>query len=259
MATISVSAYNLIPCVSGIYVLENLFNGKKYIGQSVNIRRRILAHCRHKRNSNSAIGRAIIKYGTDSFTFTLLQECDKDSLNTLETFWIDKYSTIAPNGYNLVSGGSSRHIISDETKVKMSQSHLGHKRTKESIEKQRQKTIGIKRSEETLIKMSAWQKGIPKPESAERLRRLRKGVTSPNKGVPMLEHVKAALISSRLNKPATWRFKPLLRSDGVLFESIQAAAIAINAHRTTIMKHLSGRLKTVHGYTFSREVEPSQL
>ena len=65
MATITASAYNaktinLIPKnVMGIYCIKNKENGKLYIGQSIDVRRRVMAQFRWNKNINSAIGRAI--------------------------------------------------------------------------------------------------------------------------------------------------------------------------------------------------------
>lgn len=261
MAIIPVSAYNSLPkLITGIYCITNVINGKKYVGQSIDIRRRLLAHCRSKRKSNSAIGRAIIKYGLDAFTVEILATCDRDGLGALEKFYIDELNTVAPDGYNLVSGGNVRTKISDETRVRMSKSHIGKVRSLESIEKQRQKTIGIKRSPETLIKMSAWQKGKPKTEEfIEKMRKSLKGRISPNKGRKANPEAVAKMIAKKIGAEAPWRWVQLIRSDGAIFKSIIEAALSIGVHRTTILKHLAGKLKTVHGYTFTRGGVSSQL
>lgn len=55
MATISVYAYNFIPKnLIGIYSILNIQNGKRYIGQSIDIRKRISAHFRSNRRSKTA-------------------------------------------------------------------------------------------------------------------------------------------------------------------------------------------------------------
>ena len=260
MATIAASAYNLIPKnLIGIYSILNTQNGKRYIGQSVDIKKRIYAHFRPNRRSKTAIGRAVLKYGEESFKIEILKLCEKDSLNRLEIFYVNKFNSLSPKGYNLVHGGSSRQSISDETRSRMSKSHIGHVRTRESIEKQRQKTIGIKRSAETLEKMSAWQIGVPKTkEFVEKMKKALKGRKAPNKGKKMLDEQKEKIRLSKAGKPATWRWVSVIRNDGMVFKSIDEAANYTKAHRITILKHLAGKLKTVRGYTFIRGGVPSQ-
>jgi hypothetical protein len=62
---------------------------------------------------------------------------------------------------NLTNGGDGRcgSITSEETKIKLSISNTGKKRTQESIEKVRLIHIGSKRSEESKRKMSEAKKG----------------------------------------------------------------------------------------------------
>lgn len=82
----------------GIYKIENLINGKIYIGQSIDIERRWKEHCS---KNKSLIGRAITKFGQENFSFEILEECEKNSLNKKEIFYIQKFNSLVPNGYNV--------------------------------------------------------------------------------------------------------------------------------------------------------------
>lgn len=84
----------------GIYKIENLLNHKVYIGQSINIEKRWKEHCRA--SSHSIIAKAIRKYGKQNFSFQVLEECSKESLNKKEEEYIKKYNSIIPNGYNII-------------------------------------------------------------------------------------------------------------------------------------------------------------
>ena len=76
----------------GIYCIENIINGKKYIGQSVNLRRRILEHCNKLesgKDSSVALQNAYNKYGVNNFIFYVLEECREDELDEREIFFIN--------------------------------------------------------------------------------------------------------------------------------------------------------------------------
>jgi len=84
--------------MTGIYKITNLFNGKSYIGQAVDIKRRWTEHKSHSFlpdhiSYNYAIHRAIRKYGIESFSFEVLEECSESTLNEREIFWIVKFNT----------------------------------------------------------------------------------------------------------------------------------------------------------------------
>lgn len=86
--------------ITGIYCITNTLNNKKYIGQSIDIENRWKQHCNSSSKGTMRISRAIKKYGKESFTFKLLHECEESLLNKLELYFITKYETIAPKGYN---------------------------------------------------------------------------------------------------------------------------------------------------------------
>lgn len=91
----------------GIYQIKNLVNGKVYIGQSRNIASRWNRHRTDYRKIDSAIYRAIRKYGLENFEFSVLEECSIEQLDEREIYWIkEKNSYKSIYGYNLTEGGS---------------------------------------------------------------------------------------------------------------------------------------------------------
>lgn len=76
---------------------------KSYIGQSVDIYRRYKEH--KTRDENSLFHRMLKHYGFWNFDFEVVEECDKDELDEKEKYYIKKYNTLYPNGYNLTPGG----------------------------------------------------------------------------------------------------------------------------------------------------------
>lgn len=94
----------------GIYKIENLINGKIYIGQSVCIEKRWQFHKREGRNlpkgeKSAPIHKAIHKYGIENFKFSIVEECDKSLLDDRECYWIRTYDCYN-NGYNATIGGN---------------------------------------------------------------------------------------------------------------------------------------------------------
>ena len=67
----------------GIYKIENLINGKKYIGQSIDIETRWAEHKRINERSLETIKQkyplylAFKKYGLENFSFEVLEICSK--------------------------------------------------------------------------------------------------------------------------------------------------------------------------------------
>lgn len=93
----------------GIYKITNTINGKCYIGQSINIERRIKEHLRDFTKFDYAIYVAMRKYGVDNFTFDTIHECKREELDELEIEYIDKLRSYIrfenSNGYNETLGG----------------------------------------------------------------------------------------------------------------------------------------------------------
>lgn len=81
----------------GIYKITNKLNGKSYIGQSIHCDKRFDEHCSGKKQF---IDETIQLEGKENFTFELLEECEKDQLNEREDYYIAKYNTMFPSGYN---------------------------------------------------------------------------------------------------------------------------------------------------------------
>ena len=108
-----------------VYCIENLENGKKYIGQTTrDLSERFREHCGNSGTSVSPkLKNAIKKYGKDCFCVEVMwesMECTQAELDCKEIELIEQIGTLHPNGYNLTRGGSGgRH--SDETKKLLSE------------------------------------------------------------------------------------------------------------------------------------------
>lgn len=153
-----------------IYCYQQKENGKCYIGLTTNEKERKRSHIKaaFKENVNNKFYNALRKYGIDSFEYSIIETIEADTkqelmnlLNEREILIISQYDSVL-NGYNICSGGggSAGHIVSDETKKKLSEAakghkhNLGRKHSEESKELIRMKKIGIKATEETKLKQS---------------------------------------------------------------------------------------------------------
>lgn len=83
-------------------------NGKIYIGQSVDIKRRMYEHNNTNRPNNIyPCDKAIKKYGKIT-KIKILEETSPDKLNEKEKYWINFYNSNDKNvGYNLTPGGNN--------------------------------------------------------------------------------------------------------------------------------------------------------
>lgn len=112
---------------SGIYCLINIKNGKRYVGSSKNIAKRIWEHranLRHNSHDNRHLQNAWNKYGEKCFDFFVLEKCNIEELIEREQFYID---TLKPE-YNQIFK-IVKPEYTEETRKKMSESRkLGFER-----------------------------------------------------------------------------------------------------------------------------------
>jgi len=114
-----------------VYLITNSVNGKRYVGQTSQTLtqrwkdHRTHGHCRYLHN-------AIQKYGKENFIVEPICEVSTRELaNELEKEYIERYRTLAPNGYNLELGGDAKgsclvgRKLSEETKRKLSNALKG--------------------------------------------------------------------------------------------------------------------------------------
>lgn len=111
----------------GIYKITNKINGHCYIGQSINLEKRLASHFTNAYNCNSVeynkvLYAAIRKYGKENFSAEILELCEQEQLDEREIFWINYYDSYH-NGYNATEGGEhgSRASGEDHHKHKLTE------------------------------------------------------------------------------------------------------------------------------------------
>lgn len=159
--------------MTGIYKIENLVNGKVYIGQAVDIGNRCKNHKKALKNNvhiNKHLQNSWNKYREENFKFEVIEECTEAELTKREQYWIDFYGGLnSSSNYNKRDASSKGHL-SEESKLKVSKANKG-------------KILGPLK-EETKQKISIALKGRP----------------AHNKGVPMLVETRKKISESSKGK-----------------------------------------------------------
>lgn len=135
-----------------VYRIYFQTSGKCYIGQTNNMKRRMKEHLT-KTQGYSLVRSALLKY--DDWDVSVLHTCQSRNVaNTIEIEEIRNHNCVSPNGYNLTSGGdANKHC--DETRKKISQSHMGNQPTAETCAKLSAGRLGKKHTDEAKARMSA--------------------------------------------------------------------------------------------------------
>ena len=131
---------------SGIYAIENLINGKIYIGSAANLSVRKSLHfgdLKKGKHHSIKLQRAYNKYGHDALAMRTLFECEKSELIFFEQRAIDAFEAVRC-GYNVAPRAGSQ---------------LGLKHSELAIQKNREAHTGKKHTEETKKKIGAIHKG----------------------------------------------------------------------------------------------------
>jgi group I intron endonuclease len=155
----------------GVYQILNLVNGKRYIGQSIDLLRRKNDHMSSLRNGkhwNTYLQNSFNKYGEENFLFNILIYCENFELVKYETFFDNFYKNLGLS-YNIrkitesnkgmkyerseeycknVSSWLTGRNVSEETRQKLRENHKDNSGEKNGF-------FGKKHTEETRDKISS--------------------------------------------------------------------------------------------------------
>lgn len=228
--------------MKAVYSITNKKNGKIYIGSTINYKKRKSQHLTNLKggyHENYRLQEGYDNYGEISFKFDVLLDAnnmsDKERYSKEEEYINDCKSYEV--GYNLSYDERGRHIITDDTRNKMSKNTLGKnnpfygkthtKETKELLSECAPKRTGEKNSfygrehsKEALDKMK---------KSYDKLKET--GWTNPQKGIlKTKEH--------NYNNMIAQPHRIEIEVDGVRYSSVSECHRALNLHRHTITKRL---------------------
>jgi len=150
--------------VNGVVYLLTSPSGKQYVGQSWNYEKRMLDYRRGGCKKQRLLYNAIQKYGWENFTCVIIAQGiqTQDALDATERAFILLLDTLAPNGYNLQSGGGSGKHHAD-SKKKIGNAQRGKSVSVETRAKLSIAQRGKKHSLETRAKMSETRRGEKHP------------------------------------------------------------------------------------------------
>lgn len=111
--------------LADIYLVQNLVNGKQYIGKAVQLsgsgklngttgRWKEHVHCAKTKGQNvrQVLHKAINKYGSDKFAVsTIISVAERDASDH-EIMMIELYNSMIPNGYNMTRVSNSAKLKS---------------------------------------------------------------------------------------------------------------------------------------------------
>lgn len=93
---------------SGIYAITNTINSKIYIGESLDVKKRLQKHfndLKNNKHSNVLLQLDYNKYGEETFKYSLITETEPILLRKAEMYYIIKYNSSTPlYGYNNAYG-----------------------------------------------------------------------------------------------------------------------------------------------------------
>lgn len=154
--------------VSGIYKITNP-KGKIYIGQSKNIHKRFNDYIKLKCKGQTKLYNSLKKYGIDFHIFEIIENCLEKNIDEKEKYWINYYNSIN-EGLNIKDGGiggkwsdemkEKLKIITNtpEHKIFISNLHKGKINSPETRLKMRNSKLGTKQTKNTQINRGLFNK-----------------------------------------------------------------------------------------------------
>lgn len=262
--------------VSGIYCIENIINNKVYIGSSSNLRRRYNTHktklCCNI-HTNKHLQNAVNKYGIENFVFKVIEECAIEDLIVREQYWLDVTQAYI-TGYNIRTVAESNKgftfIMPESAKDKLRIYGIERGKSVEFKEFMSKLHKNRKRSDETKIKLSESHKGIIMSKTTrEKLRisstnrthseETKQKISKANKGkqyhkIVYTDEVKHKISESKKKKIYKCDLNMNIIEE---FDSITEAAFSINLKMSSISKCLKNSKYTAGGYKWKLVVKKS--
>ena len=231
-----------------IYKITNIINGKVYVGQTIStIAMRWKNHC-SKSSRCLAISSAIEKYGRENFTIEQIDQANSfDELNKKEGYWIAQCNSVAPNGYNLKTGGNQPRLC-QESINKISKANMGMKAWNEGLDKSDPRVASYVRYgvETHAYGKVGYRKGSKHTDEAK------KKISEIQLGRIVSEETKKKMSESRKNSPHLAKIEKsvLCLNNNTVYKSVSEAARQLSVGISNLCNVLKGKRRSVGGYKF---------
>lgn len=187
-----------VPEISGIYKFTNTIKNKVYIGQAVNLKKRINEHLKFYKTADSYFYFSMRKHKIENFEVEILQSGNfsKTELDQMEITYIRLFKSQNPKlGYNMTGGGGGT---------------IGIKQSPELIKKRFDSRKGYKHSEETkkLIGLKSKGRNLGKKHSEESKLLMSKNIKGKSKGKkrkPFTQETKDKMSKASLGKKMVYK------------------------------------------------------
>lgn len=228
-----------------IYKITNKINNKSYVGLTTSsVRTRWYKHT-NKSSGCSALANAIKKYGRENFELTVIDTAiSLEELKKKESVYIQQENTIAPNGYNLTTGGEASSP-SKEVRLKIAKA-LEERARPEAVRR----------------KLSIAHTGKKRGPCSEEVRNK---ISTASKGRKLTDDHRKKLSEAKKNKPVSLAAREKSREKtakkiqcvetGDIYNSVTEASATFGIDVSWICKICKGKQKTAKGYSFKYFIE----
>jgi len=257
---------------TGIYTIENLVNGKLYVGLAKCTKSRKSNHYKELRRNvhkNNHLQNAWNEYGEQSFRFEVLEECDEQFLYSQENYWCNMLDVHNRDyGYNIEPtnpNGRTKVFTTEQIenlKIRNAQIVICEVCGKEvnylNYHQWHGENCGMKReySQEYKDNISQRWKGV------ERTKQHCENISKGKKGKKMSAITYDAYRESRKTQPRLNKSVTVYNLSGKVvqeFQSRNEAAVFLRVNASTISAAISGTLKTVKGYKVTNGKKDNEI
>lgn len=236
--------------ISGIYKIISP-SGKIYIGQSIDLYRRLKSYFEPNSNKNQKILKySFNKYGVEKHKFYIIEECDISLLNERERYWQEKYINYLLN-CRLTETSDKSGICSQQTKTNISN---GLKSSGRSYQHLKRKIYqydynGVFIKEWQSLRTASKELNI---QSSQISKSTKMDSNNNSAGGFIWSYEKSPCIDGKIGQNKI-KVKQYNLDNGLIieWESVTLAAKETNTSKASIIRCCKGRQRTANGFLWS--------